>query len=178
MCLYLYLIYQSVSLSISSVLCEHSIGTVSPPPTTTTVITVTMLQCIRTCTYIYIVSLSHYQFLQFHVMLDIDIHHLYSSVLCESSSGDNNNNNNNNNNSNAPATDSTIGIIIGVVVAVVVVIVVLVVVTAVVVGVKVKRNRSTHHDSTPHGPSNTDVPITCKYLDTSHHIQYNATSVV
>ena len=90
-----------------------------------------------------------------------------SSVLCESSSGDNNNNNNNN---NAPATDSTIGIIIGVVVL----IVVLVVVTAVLVGVKVKRNRSTHHDSTPHGPSNTDVPITCKYPDTSHHniIQY------
>ena len=54
----------------------------------------------------------------------------------------------------------------------VVLIVVLVVVTAVIVGVKVKRNRSTHHDSTPNGPSNTDVPITCKYLDTSHHIQY------
>ena len=109
------------------------------------------------------------------MILDIDVYHLYS-VLCESSSGGNNNNNNNNN--NAPATDGTIGIIIGVVVAVVVVIVVLVVVTAVVVGVKVKRNRSTHQDSTPHGPGNTDVPITCKYLDTSHHIQYIAASML
>ena len=110
------------------------------------------------------------------MILDIDIYHLYSSVLCESSSGGNNNTTTttNNNNDNAPATDSTIGIIIGVVV----VIVVLVVVTAVVVGVKVKRNRSTHHDSTLHGPSNTDVPITCKYLDTSHHIQYFAASMV
>ena len=104
----------------------------------------------------------------------IDIIYIYYLVLCESSDDGNiNNNNNNNNNNNAPATDGTIGIIIGVVVAVVVLIVVLVVVTAVLVGVKVKRNRSTHHDSTPHGPSNTDVPSTCrKYLDTSHHIQY------
>ena len=103
------------------------------------------------------------------------------SVLCERSIGGNSNTTTtttNNNNNNEPDTNDTIGIIIGVVVAVVVVIVVLVVVTAVVVGVKVKRNRSTHHDSTPHGPSNTDVPITCKYLDTSHHIQYFAASMV
>ena len=100
-------------------------------------------------------------------LLDIDIIYMYSSVSCESSSGGNNNNNSN----STPATNNTSGIIIGVVVALVVVIVVLVVVTAVVVGVKMKRNRSTHHKSTLYGPSDTNVAITCKYHDTSHHIQ-------